>query len=127
MKRSFQAVHGEIAVRAPRWSQRRLVAFHGSLFYFAARYDLEVVGVVEPVPGQEPTAQHLAELIDLLRGDGPAVLFSEAQMDDVLARALAREADVPAHKIDPMGGREGTDSYEKLMRRLLTVMNEALR
>jgi ABC-type Zn uptake system ZnuABC Zn-binding protein ZnuA len=127
MKRSFLVVHREIAVRAPRWSRRRLVAFHGSLFYFAARYDLEIVGVVEPVPGQEPTAQHLAELIELLRGDEPAVLFSEAQMDDVLARALAREADVPAHKIDPMGGREDTDSYEKLMRRLLTVMNEALR
>ncbi len=127
MKRSFQVVHGEIAGRAERWAHRRLVTSHGSLFYFAARYDLEVVGVVEPVPGQEPTAQHLAELIDLLRGDEPAVLFSEAQMDDVLSRALAREADVPTHKIDPMGGRPDTDSYEKLMRSMLPVMNEALR
>ena len=127
MKRSFQAVHGEIAGRAPRWAHRRLVTSHGSLFYFAARYDLEVVGVVEPVPGQEPTARHLAELIDLLRGEEPAVLVSEAQMDDVLTRALAREAEVPAHKIDTMGGRPGTDSYEKLMRGMLTVMSEALR
>jgi zinc transport system substrate-binding protein len=127
MKRSFQVVHGEIAGRAPRWSHRRLVTSHGSLFYFAARYDLEVVGVVEPVPGQEPTARHLAELIDILRSDEPAVLFSEAQMDDVLARALAREADVPTHKVDPMGGRPDTDSYEKLMRSMLGVMNEALR
>ena len=127
MKRSFQAVHGEIAGRAPRWSRRRVVTSHGSLFYFAARYDLEVVGVVEPVPGQEPTAQHLAELIDHLSGDNPAVLFSEAQMDDMLTQALAREAAVTVHKIDPMGGRPGTDSYEKLMRGMLTVMSEALR
>jgi zinc transport system substrate-binding protein len=127
MKRSFQDVHEEIADRASRWTKRRIVTLHGSMFYFASRYDLEVVGVVEPVPGQEPTARHLAELIEVLREPEPAVLFSEPQLDDVLVRALAREADVPAHPIDPMGGRPGTDGYEKLMRRMLLVMNEELR
>jgi len=126
LKRSFQALHGEIAARAARWPRRRIVTFHGSLFYFAERYDLDVVGVVEPVPGQEPTAQHLAALIDLLRADEPAVLFSEPQMDDVLARALAREADVETHEVNPMGGTPGTDNYELLMRRLAAVMDEAL-
>jgi ABC-type Zn uptake system ZnuABC Zn-binding protein ZnuA len=127
LKRSFKAVHEEIAGRAARWSRRRLITFHGSLFYFVDRYDLEIVGVVQPVPGQEPTAQHLAALIDLLRAPEPAVLFSEPQMDDVLAQALAREAGVVAHAIDPMGGQPGTQSYEQLMRHLLSVMNEALR
>jgi ABC-type Zn uptake system ZnuABC Zn-binding protein ZnuA len=127
LKRSFQAVHEEIAGRAERWPRRRLVTFHGSLFYFADRYDLDVVGVVEPVPGQEPTAQHLAALIDLLRAPEPAVLFSEPQMDNVLAEALAREAGVVAHEVDPMGGQPGTSTYEQLMRHLLKVMNEALR
>jgi ABC-type Zn uptake system ZnuABC Zn-binding protein ZnuA len=126
LKRSFKAVHEEIGSRATRWPRRRLITFHGSLFYFADRYDLEVVGVVEPVPGQEPTAQHLAALIDLLRAPEPAVLFSEPQMDAVLAEALAREAGVEAHEVDPMGGQPGTSSYEQLMRRLLEVMNEAL-
>ena len=127
MKRSFQALHGEIAARARRWSRRRVVTSHGSLFYFAARYDLEVAGVIEPIPGQEPSAQHLADLIEVLRGEEPAVLLSEAQMDDVLARALAREAGVSAHKIDTIGGRPETDSYEKLMRSLVTTVNEVLR
>jgi zinc transport system substrate-binding protein len=127
LKQSFQAVHEEIAARAERWPRRRIVSFHGSLFYFAARYDLEVAGVVEPVPGQEPTAQHLAALIELLREpDGPA-LFSEPQMDDTLAEALAREAGVTVHQIDPMGGRPGTDSYERIMRRAAVAMEEALR
>jgi len=127
LKRSFQAVHEEISGRATRWSHRRIVTFHGSLFYFASRYELEVAGVVEPVPGQEPTAQHLAALVALLRDPEPAVLFSEPQMDNVLARALAREAGVEAHEVDPMGGRPGTDSYELMMRRLTAVMDEALR
>jgi ABC-type Zn uptake system ZnuABC Zn-binding protein ZnuA len=127
LKRSFQVVHEEIANRAERWSHRRIVSFHGSLFYFASRYDLQVVGVVEPVPGQEPTAQHLAALIDLLREPDPAVLFSEPQMDDALAAALAREAGTTAHVVDPMGGRPGTDSYERLLRQLARTMDGVLR
>ena len=55
------------------------------------------------------------------------MLFAEPQMDDVLARALAREAGVDVHEVDPMGGRPGTESYELLMRRLAAVMDEALR
>ena len=45
---------------------------------------------------------------------------------DYGTQALAREAGVPAHKVDPMGGRPGNDSYEKLMRGMLKVMSEAL-
>ncbi len=127
MRRSFQAVHEETAGRASRWTGSRIVTLHGSLFYFAARYDLEVVGVVEPVPGQEPTGQHLAGLIDLLKASEPAVLFSEPQMDPVLLRALAREVGVRAHEIDTMGGRPGTESYEQLMRHLVMVVDKALR
>jgi ABC-type Zn uptake system ZnuABC Zn-binding protein ZnuA len=127
LKRSFGRLHEDIAARAARWQRRQIVTFHGSLFYFASRYDLEVVGVVEPVPGQEPTARHLAALIDLLRAPEPAVLFSEPQLEDVLARALAREAGVEVHEVDPMGGRPGAESYEAMMRRLAAVMDEALR
>src|SRR4030042_411942 len=57
LKRSIQAVHADVARQAETWPRRRLVTFHGSLFYFAARYGLQVVGVVQTVPGTEPTAQ----------------------------------------------------------------------
>ena len=127
VKRSIQRVHADVARRAATWTRRRLVTFHGSLFYFAQRYGLQVVGVVEPVPGQEPTAQHLASLISLLKGPEPATLFAEPQMDAQVAKALAREASVVLHQIDPMGGGPQTASYEDLIRQLAVVMDEALR
>jgi len=34
----------------------------------AARYGLQVAGVVQPVPGTEPTAQHMAAIVAELRG-----------------------------------------------------------
>jgi len=127
LKSSFQSLHEDINRRASRWTRRRIVTMHGSLFYFAARYGLDVVGVVEMVPGQEPPAQHLAELIELLRGQPGAALFTEPQLDPSLGEALAREAGVPVHSIDPLGGTPGRDSYEKLLESVASTMDEALR
>jgi ABC-type Zn uptake system ZnuABC Zn-binding protein ZnuA len=127
LKRSIQAVHVDVARRAETWPRRRLVTFHGSLFYFAARYGLQVVGVVQTVPGTEPTAQHMAALVSELRGHDPAVLFTEPQMESQLAAALAREAGVGVHEVDPLGGGPGAASYEDLVRGLSRTMDEALR
>ena len=127
LKRSIATVHLEIARAAEAWTRRRLITFHGSLFYFAARYGLQVVGVVSPVPGSEPTARHLQELVALLRGPEPAALFSEPQLDPQLARALAREAGVVVHEIDPMGGGPAAGSYEQMLRGIGRALGEALR
>jgi zinc transport system substrate-binding protein len=127
VKRSIQALHADVSRQAATWSRRRLVTFHGSLFYFAARYGLQVVGVVQPVPGTEPTAQHLAALVAELRGVPGAVLFTEPQLDAQLARALAREAEVGVHEVDPLGGGPRAAGYEDLMRGIARTMDEALR
>jgi len=103
------------------------VTFHGSLFYFAARYGLHVVGVVQPTPGTEPTAQHLAALVEELRDADPASLFTEPQMESQLATALAREAGVVAHEVDPLGGGPRAASYEDIVRGISRAMDEALR
>jgi ABC-type Zn uptake system ZnuABC Zn-binding protein ZnuA len=127
LKRSIETVDGEVARRAETWPHRRIVTFHGSLFYFAARYGLQVVGVVQPVPGSEPTAQHVTSIVALLRGPDPAALFVEPQMDGQLARSLAREAGVAVHQVDPLGGGPGAASYEDLLRGIAGAMDEALK
>jgi ABC-type Zn uptake system ZnuABC Zn-binding protein ZnuA len=127
LRRSIRAVHADVARQADTWARRRLVTFHGSLFYFAERYGLEVVGVVQPTPGTEPTAQHLAAVVEELRGADPAALFVEPQMERQLASALAREAGVSVHEVDPLGGGPGVASYEDLVRGISRAMDEALR
>lgn len=127
LKRSIGVVHQEIARDAESWTRRRVVTFHGSLFYFAARYGLQVAGVVSPVPGSEPTAQHLQALVALLREPQPAALFIEPQLDPQLARALAREAGVAVHEVDPMGGGPAAASYEQMLRGIARALDGALR
>lgn len=125
VKHSLHELHLDLARRSGGWTRRKIVTFHGSMFYFAERYGLEVVAVVEPVPGQEPTARHLADVLDTMKKTG-AALLSEPQLDPRPARVLAGEAGVAVFAIDPQGGGSNTDSYEKLMRQIADVLDKAL-
>jgi len=125
VKQSLHELHREIARRAGGWTRRSIVTFHNSMQYFASRYGLEVVAVVEPVPGQEPTPKHLAEVVAILKTTG-ASLLSEPQLDPRPAKVLAAEAGVPVLEVDPQGGSPSTDSYEKLMRQIADVLDQAL-
>jgi zinc transport system substrate-binding protein len=127
VRRSIEAVHADVARRAATWPRRRLVTFHGSLFYFAARYGLQVTAVVEPVPGSEPTAQHVQAVVALLRSTPPVALFVEPQLDGQLARSIAREAGVDVHEVDPLGGSSDASSYEDMLRGIARTMDQALR
>jgi len=126
LRHSIETVHAEVQRQATTWRKRRIITFHGSLFYFAARYGLEVVAVVQPVPGTEPPPQHVTELTRLLQGPDAAVLFVEPQLDAQLARALAREAGATVHEVDPMGGAPRAASYEDLVRGIARAMDAAL-
>jgi zinc transport system substrate-binding protein len=124
---SIEALHAEVLREATSWRRRRIVTQHGSLFYFAARYRLEVVGVVQPIPGSEPSPQHLAALSALLRGPDAPALFAEPQLEAKPAHDLARATDAVIHEVDPLGGTPRTASYEDLVRGIVRAMNEALR
>jgi ABC-type Zn uptake system ZnuABC Zn-binding protein ZnuA len=127
LRRSIQALHVEVGRQAETWTHRKIVTFHGSLFYFAARYGLQVVGVVQPVPGSEPSAQHMQALLAELTAPQPAALFTEPQLDSQLALALAHEAGVEARPIDALGGGPGAASYEELVRGIVRALDGALK
>jgi len=127
VKRSLLELHQEIARRAAAWPHRRIVTFHGSMYYYADRYRLEVTAVIEPVPGREPSARYLARALETIRGAGVVALLSEPQLDPRAARALAAETNLPLYEIDPVGGVTGVDSYEKLLGQITQVLDKALR
>jgi zinc/manganese transport system substrate-binding protein/manganese/iron transport system substrate-binding protein len=94
---------------------RKLVTFHDAYPYLAARYGLEVVGVVVPSPGQEPSAQAVADLVRTLREQDVPAVFREPQFNaEVLERAAA-EADVRVLDLLSDAYTDGVDSYIELM------------
>ena len=51
---------------------KRIVSFHDALGYFARTFDLNIAGVIEQGPGDEPTPGRLAELVKLCQKKGRA-------------------------------------------------------
>ncbi|MDP3274333.1 MAG: metal ABC transporter substrate-binding protein [Deltaproteobacteria bacterium] len=127
LERSLRMLDAEIAQHRAGWTRTKIVTFHGSMSYFAVRYHLQIVAVVEPFPGREPTARYLAEVLRALENAGAAALFSEPQLDRRPAQVIADQSHLPLFEIDPVGGVPGRDSYELLMRHNVSVLDRALR
>lgn len=83
--------------------------------YFLARYGLRVVDIVEPMPAKEPSPRQVARQIETLHTDGARILFTQAQLPDRSARAVAEGAGIPTLALDPIGGVEGRSTYPDLL------------
>jgi len=69
----------------------RFVAFHAAWRYFAARYGLEEVAVVEEAPGEEPTPRALAQLVATARAAHVPAILIEPQQSPRIAQTIAAE------------------------------------
>lgn len=55
----------------------KVVTYHGSWPYFAARFGLDVAGHVEPKPGIPPSAAHLDQLVEKMKAENITVIMKE--------------------------------------------------
>ncbi|OFW60146.1 MAG: hypothetical protein A2W01_11750 [Candidatus Solincola sediminis] len=120
-----------IADMIAQFSSKKFIAFHPSWTYFARRYGLDQVGVIEEQPGKEPSAGWIAGLIDATRNEGVRAVFSEPQFSSRAAEAIAEEAGpgVALKMLDPMGdpANPQMNSYMAFMKHDVEVMREALK
>ena len=97
---------------------RRIVSLHDAFPYFADAYGLEVVGTVIDVPGQDPSAGEVADLIDAIRETGVSAILSEAQLPGDLADRIAEETGVQvvSDLYSDSVGPPPEDTYEAMIR-----------
>lgn len=91
----------EFKVMSAKLAERKVVTFHGAFGYLFDRYDLEVIGTIEPFPGQEPSAKYLRALVEAIRSFDVKVVFSEPQLPDRLAKVIAEEVHAKVARLDP--------------------------
>lgn len=124
----LEALHQEAARRTAAFVIREFVSFHPSFSYFARRYSLKEVGVIEISPGREPTPGHIRRIVEAIKRYGVRVVFAEPQLSSRTAAVIAREAGVQVLLLDPLGGRPPYgDDYLRLMRYNLDIMEQAMK
>jgi len=118
-----------------RQIQRRLipitnesfVPFHNAWAHFADHYHLNLLLEIEPAPGREPTAHYLAEALQSIEETNTKAVFSEVQLAKRPAQVVADNAKVELFQLDPIGGSEGRESYQKMLLYNVNTLIEALR
>jgi len=89
----------------------KVVLFHPSFRYFIKRYGMDYLASVETSPGKEPTPKYITELIEKIKNFGVKAVFSETELPEASAKALAEAANVPVFQLDPLGGTKGRTDY----------------
>ena len=116
----------EAAVESIPAENRALVTFHDAFPYLASRYGLEIVAVVVPSPGQEPSAQDVAELVEILQSRGVPAVFKEPQFNATVLELAADDAGVRVLDLLSDAYTDGVGSYIELMRFNLRQLQEGL-
>ena len=113
------------------FTRKKFVSFHPAFTYYAHRYGLEQVGVIEELPGKEPSAGEISKLIDVIKEQGVEVVFTEPQFNPKAAEAIQSEsgAQVVLESLDPLGNFEDPEvsTYIKLIKHVTGVMAEAMK
>jgi zinc transport system substrate-binding protein len=105
-----------------------IVTFHDAFPYFARRYGLRVVGVIEKVADVQPSPKYLTALGRVIRKERVKVIFTERQFSSRLAEQLGRDYHVPVAQLDTLEtGDFKPDAYEAGMRNNLRILEKCLK
>ena len=124
----LDGLHALISSTVEKFKTRKYISFHPAWDYFARRYGLESVGVIEAAPGRNPTPKSIMKIVSLIKQHDIRAVFAEPQLNPKVAEVIAKEANVKVLLLDPMGGPDikGRDSYFDLMKYNLNVLQEAM-
>ncbi|GAB4359790.1 MAG: zinc ABC transporter substrate-binding protein [Immundisolibacter sp.] len=103
-----------------------VVVHHKGLTYLADWLGLEVVGHLEPKPGVEPSAAHLAALLDMLKRRPARLILRSAYQSPRPAQWLADKAGIAAVELPyTVGGAPGTEDLFGLFEVTLSRLRAA--
>lgn len=119
----------EFAALGARLANNRIVTQHGVFDYLAADAGLHIAAVARDHETQAPSAADMLRLIRTIRESGAGAVFTEPQYPEKTGTTLAREAGIPAARLDPVAsGPENAplDYYENVMRNNMRTLEKTL-
>ena len=109
------------------YSQAAFVADHNLWPYFARRFGLREVALLEPFPGVSPTTRHLQKVIGKMRELDVPLILSSTYFRDQYAKKVARETGARiARMTDQVGVDKNAKSYIEMIEANLNSVTAAL-
>jgi len=106
---------------------QKIVAYHRSWIYFAHRFDLVIIGEMEPKPGVPPSPSHLETIIELVKNDHVKAILLEPYFSRKSAELVASKTDAKV-VVCPIsvGGAPQTADYLKLIDSIISQIIKVL-
>ena len=82
------------AVQSVPPENRKLITYHDSWAYFAPRYNMTVIGAVQPSDFSEPSPLDIAKLIDQIKAEKVPAIFASEVFSNRITDQIAKEAGV---------------------------------
>jgi len=105
----------------------KVVSYHKSWPNFAKRFDLNVVGYIEPRPGIPPSPSHTLELIGMMRRDNVKLIMVEPYFDLKTPNSIASQTGAQVLVMLPsVGGEKEVTDYFKLFDYDIALLSKAV-
>src|SRR5437667_4799313 len=116
-----------LAMMAP-YKGTKMVTYHRSFPNFAERFNLDIVGYVEPRPGIPPTPQHTLDLINEMKRQNVKLVLVEPYFDLKTPMSIGRETGAEVLVMPPsVGGVKEVTDYFKLFDYDLNLLIAAIK
>jgi ABC-type Zn uptake system ZnuABC Zn-binding protein ZnuA len=121
-EKNLNAYLGELDKAIARWQSMaaplkgvKIVTYHIEWSYFANRFGLQQIGIIELKPGIEPTPNHLVALAQKMQQEKTQLIIYGAQSDRY-PRQLASQTGASVVRLQSIaGGSAETDTYIKFI------------
>lgn len=118
----------DISSRTRTWKKKEFVAFHRAFIYFERDYGLKQVAVLQRFPGQQPSPEHIADVINAIKDKNINVIFTEPQISHKIIDTIASDLNLKVYSLDTLEtGELSAGWYEDRMRANLSVLETALK
>lgn len=132
---NYKKFEAAINARLQQWGAAILpfkgqdvVAYHDSWPYFAHRFGVKIDIFLEPKPGIPPSPSHLAEVIAQMKAQHIKAIIVEPFHDRKIAEKVASATGAKVVDFAQFpGGLPGTDTYVKLIDKLVSSLAAALK
>ena len=122
----LEALHAELVELAEEVHNDAFITLHDAWYYFAATFDLNLVGSFEPAAAEEPSPRYLKKLADTVEEHDVHAIFSEPQLSTSSLEGFASDYGLEIAVLDPLGGIDTRDSYQGLLRYNIETLVDTL-
>jgi len=111
----LDALVADLNTRGKPLAGQKVISYHADMSYMAQFYGLEVIGTLEPKPGIEPTARHLAQLAKDARAQGvQLIIYNQAQPAKLPGKFAERVGAKAVQMGNMVGAVSGIKTWQEL-------------